>query len=68
MKVAHRVSIDTLPEVTKRCNYQEAFFKSEVSGIYLIAGTTSQFIVVLDVQGSYPYIENQWKELFEDEN
>jgi hypothetical protein len=70
MKQAHKVGMENLVEATKKCTYRETFFSSYVCDIIRMPmpGESSYFIIILEISGSYPNIENTWKELFEDEN
>lgn len=64
MIVAYRILTHNLPRATKEMNVREGPFSSEVVDIIK---TTYDFIVIVDVQGSYPNITDRWKEFIEDD-
>ena len=65
MRMVYKVLAQDLPKATKEMNFSESFFSSTVVDILLI--TEKECLVVLDVQGDYPYITNKWKELIIEE-
>ena len=56
---AYKVRNGDLPLATEKMNYYGDSFESKVKEI--ITGGTSS-VVIVELDGSYPYIENEWNE------
>jgi len=57
-KRVFRVPTDRLPEATAAMNYTGDFFRSRVCDV-IPQGPES--LVVVELDGSYPFIENEWE-------
>lgn len=55
---AYKVRNDNLPKITGMMNSSDLFFRSEVTDV--IVGENAS-IVIVKMEGSYPFIENQWE-------
>ena len=56
-----RVRMSDLPKATGWMNYSGDFFHSRVTDVH-IDGETA--LVTVELDGYYPYITNQWEELY----
>lgn len=67
MKVAYKVLTLELPKACKLFNHRESFFESMVTDIIPLSNS-SYSIVVIDINGEYPYLTNTWKQVIQNDN
>lgn len=53
------VSLEKLPEAMDKINVGASHFKSRVDQVKLFDKFA---LVIIEADGSYPFVENQWKE------
>jgi hypothetical protein len=60
---AYKIRNNNLPHATQKMNYSGSGFDSRV--INIIIGD-SESILIVSIEGSYPFITNQWKSFIEE--